>query len=230
MLVSVLTSYFVQEWYGSLDQSVVLEEYRHFKHSFTYEYYLDVVPYDIRFYITRIRLSAHSLRMQTGRYGQNRIPRHERFCMLCYSNELEDMYHFICVCPSFVEIRNKYLPPSFIRKPSMYKLCQLFQCKEKKTYLPAILRHSLPNYYITNTVLDWLNHLTQPIKSWINLKCRKLLTLNCLRMFLGKRYLNCSSFINHYFEKYEMLELQPRPRELWKDMKMASILVQSKIF
>ena len=60
---------FVQEWYGSLDQSVVLEEYRHFKHSFTYEYYLDVVPYDIRFYITRIRLSAHSLRIQTGRYG-----------------------------------------------------------------------------------------------------------------------------------------------------------------
>ena len=40
---------FVQEWYGSLDQSVVLEEYRHFKHSFTYKYYLDVVPYDIRF-------------------------------------------------------------------------------------------------------------------------------------------------------------------------------------
>ena len=124
---------FMQEWYGSLDQSVVLEEYRHFKHSFTYEYYLDVVPYDIRFYITRIRLSAHSLRIQTGRYGQNRIPRHERFCMLCNSNELEDMYHFICVCPSFVEIRNKYLPASFIRKPSMYKLCQLFQSKEKKS-------------------------------------------------------------------------------------------------
>ena len=66
---------FVQEWYSALDKSVVLAEYikkkpKNFKPFFSYKCYLDVVPYDIRFHLTRLRLSLHSLRIQTNRFGQ----------------------------------------------------------------------------------------------------------------------------------------------------------------
>ena len=124
---------FVQEWYGALDKSAVLAKYKNFEPFFSYECYLDVVPYGIRFHLTRLRLSVHSLRIQTGKFGQNRIPRNESFCTLCELNEIEDTYHFTCVCPRFVTITVKYLKTSFVRKPSLYKLCQLFQSTDKET-------------------------------------------------------------------------------------------------
>ena len=46
---------FVPEWYGALDNSVVLAEYKSCKPFFSYECYLDVVPYDIRFHLTTLR-------------------------------------------------------------------------------------------------------------------------------------------------------------------------------
>ena len=58
----------VQEWYGALEKSAVLAKYKNFEPFFSYECYLDVVPYDIRFHLTRLRLSVHSLRIQTGKF------------------------------------------------------------------------------------------------------------------------------------------------------------------
>ena len=59
---------FVQEWQGNVDRSSVLGEYRLFKQIFEYEKYLNDLPKDLRFYLTRFRIAAHSLRIQTGRY------------------------------------------------------------------------------------------------------------------------------------------------------------------
>ena len=105
----------MQEWYGALHKSAILEEYKNVKPSFSYECYLDLVPCDIRFHLTRIRLSPHSLRIQTNRFGQNRNPRIEKLCTLCDLNKIEDAYQFTCVCPCFVIIREKYLRAYFVR-------------------------------------------------------------------------------------------------------------------
>ena len=59
---------FIQEWLSSIGISPVLEEYKYFKSSFHYESYLDILHFGIPFYMTRIRISAHSLRIQTGRF------------------------------------------------------------------------------------------------------------------------------------------------------------------
>ena len=60
-------------------------------------------------YITRFRISSHSLRIQTDRYEKNKIPRNERYCMYCGSCNIEDTYHFICSCPFYATLRRRYI-------------------------------------------------------------------------------------------------------------------------
>ena len=75
---SRISDCFRQEWFGSIDRNRVLDEYKMFKVNFIYE-----VPHNLRCFITRLCISAHSLRIHTGRFGVNRLPRHERLCLNC---------------------------------------------------------------------------------------------------------------------------------------------------
>ena len=104
---------FLQEWQESINNSSILVEFKHFKRTFTYEYYLDSVPFELRFYITKLRLSAHSLKIQAGRYGPNRIPRNERYCTFCDLHDVEDFYHFVLICPLYAPLRVKYFDKKF---------------------------------------------------------------------------------------------------------------------
>ena len=118
---------FIQEWYGNVNNSTVLEEYKYFKNGFEYEKYLDMLSSDLRFYISRFRLSAHSLRIQSGRFVRNAIPRNERYCLCCQTANIEDIFHFILVCPCYNELRERYINNYYYRRPSMYKLTELFK-------------------------------------------------------------------------------------------------------
>jgi len=69
---------FLQEWCTSKSNSSMLTLYHHVKDRFEYETYLDIVPFDLR-----LRVSSHSLRIQTGRYGNDMLPRNERICVNC---------------------------------------------------------------------------------------------------------------------------------------------------
>ena len=69
---------FLQEWYSSKSNSSMLTLYHHVKDRFEYETYLDIVPFDLR-----LRVSPHSLLIQTGRYGNDMLPRNERICVNC---------------------------------------------------------------------------------------------------------------------------------------------------
>jgi len=55
-----------------------------------------------------LRISAHSLRIHTGRVGVNRLPKHERLCLNAILQDIEDVYHFVCICPKYRTIRLKY--------------------------------------------------------------------------------------------------------------------------
>ena len=118
---------FFQDWYGKINNSVVLEEYKYFKNGFGYEKYLDMLRSDLRFYISRFRLSVHSLRIQSGRYARNAIPRNERYCLCCQTTNIEDMFHFIFVCPCYRELRESYINKYYYYRPSMFKLTELFK-------------------------------------------------------------------------------------------------------
>ena len=76
---------------------------------FSFEAYLLCVPKDLKMYLTRFRITSNSLRIHTGRYENNKIARNERYCMYCGSRDIEDTYHFICICPCYSTLRSIYI-------------------------------------------------------------------------------------------------------------------------
>jgi len=121
---------FTQDWYRTLNNSSMLDVYRNFKINFEYESYLDILPRSLRYFFTRLRLSAHPLHIQTGRYARD-VARNQRHCMCCNSTDIEDEFHFICICPAFRNIRKKYIKPCYYKRPSMYKYLSLLQSNNK---------------------------------------------------------------------------------------------------
>ncbi|KAL4237739.1 hypothetical protein ACF0H5_002452 [Mactra antiquata] len=128
---------FLQKWRSDINNSSILNiVYSHLHEQFIMSKYLTVLKSKTyRSYLARIRISAHHLRVQTGRYGQNRIPRNERSCLLCGSSEVEDEFHFILICPRFADLRRKYIDLYYSKKPSMYKLITLLNQDNKQLLL-----------------------------------------------------------------------------------------------
>ena len=80
--------------------------------------------------IAKIRLSAHDLLIERGRYRN--LQRNERKCTLCNNNDIEDEFHFIIQCNTYTDIRSKYLKPYYVRNPSMFKFLQLLSTENVK--------------------------------------------------------------------------------------------------
>ena len=57
--------------------------------------------------LTKIRISAHNLEIERGRYSRPIISREDRFCKYC-KNAVEDEKHFVLKCPLYNNIRTKY--------------------------------------------------------------------------------------------------------------------------
>lgn len=122
---------FIQEWRASVERSPILYEYRHFKSEFTYERYLNALPIEFRCIVTKFRIVGHSLRVHTGRYGRPNIPRNERFCLYCGSQDVEDVYHFICICPCYTNLRKSFLDRVYYTRPSVFKYNQLMSSQDE---------------------------------------------------------------------------------------------------
>ena len=113
----------VQQYFQScimeqLNQHIIqdrkLKTYAIFKTTFKFETYLDIIPsFKVRSYLSKLRLSAHNLRIETGRFcGSNNIPRAERICEYCKTlgiHVLEDEAHFLIECPLFSSEREPIL-------------------------------------------------------------------------------------------------------------------------
>ena len=76
------------------------------KHRYGYEKYLNIPNVLNRQAISQIRLSAHKLEIEMGRYQE--IGKRDRICQYCRSGEVESEYHFIAVCPNYKDIRGKF--------------------------------------------------------------------------------------------------------------------------
>ena len=60
------------------------------------------------------------------------IARNHRKCSKCGSNDIQDAYHFILVCPYFIVLRNTFISNHFTHNPSMYKFLQLSNSSKRK--------------------------------------------------------------------------------------------------
>ena len=121
---------FKQTWYNDVNNSRSLILYKSFKQSFELEHYLSVLPKKFRIVLAQLRLSAHHLRIETGRYAHNRVDRALRLCTLCDRSDLEDEYHFVLICPVYSQIRQKYIRPFYYLRPSVYKFIKLMQSNQ----------------------------------------------------------------------------------------------------
>ena len=70
------------------------------------EMYINVLPCKLRYVLTKVRISAHQLRIVTGRYARNHVERNNRFCMLCNTTDIEDEFHFFFICPIYTHVND----------------------------------------------------------------------------------------------------------------------------
>ena len=124
---------YVQTWYTDVANNSILRTlYFYINDNFSKPTYIDkVLSFDLRSCITKIRVSAHNLFIESQRYGRNRKERTDRKCTLCLKNEIEDEYHFIFICEKYVDLRQSLIPKRFYHKPSVAKLLQLIDTDNK---------------------------------------------------------------------------------------------------
>ena len=86
-----------------------LRTYKIFKQNFGFESYLNIANSSLRKEIARFRISAHRLKVETGRFdGKNKyVPPSERLCQNCSLGCVEDEMHFILDCPCYILNRDE---------------------------------------------------------------------------------------------------------------------------
>lgn len=108
--------------------------YRIFKKHVAFEHYFSKLSLNNLYTLCRFRCGNHRLPIETGRW-QN-VPRSDRVCHLCDSNDIGDEYHYIMSCSALSEERKRLLPYFCNYYPNTYKFEQLFNssniiCLEK---------------------------------------------------------------------------------------------------
>ena len=100
-----LRSLYKNIWSTKLNEETIqkqgkLRTFALFKSNFEEESYLETVN-DIykRKRLTRVRLSAHRLEVESGR--NKKQPVSERICKLCKLDQVEDEIHFLCNCSAY---------------------------------------------------------------------------------------------------------------------------------
>ena len=91
----------------SMDNDGKLRTYAKLKKSFKIENYVLQFPLHIRRNFTKLRISAHSLAIETGRFNKpQKKPIEKRTCFHC--KQVEDEFHFIFNCPLYNEERTAF--------------------------------------------------------------------------------------------------------------------------
>ena len=122
IVISALKAEYLDTWNKSRESSITsgsgkLSTYFQIKTTFGREPYLSLLSFHDRVALTKFRISAHRLRIQTGRYqktadinGQLKIlDRSERLCPRCTLDKIEDEFHFIMECPFFNIDRSHFM-------------------------------------------------------------------------------------------------------------------------
>ena len=130
---------------SEIDSLSVNRLYRHIQAEKTF--YLSNLQNDfIRVAITKLRLGSHNLFIERGRWNNTNYL--DRKCLQC--NDIEDEYHFVIICPKFLDLRTKYIPKSYYTKPSMYTFLNLINNDNEKMFknLGLFLHHAFNRYTV----------------------------------------------------------------------------------
>ncbi len=135
---AVMESY-ETNWFAALNKETgnKLDTYRTFKSSLQYEEYLSHLSNaQHRRALTQLRTSAHSLRVETGRYEQPQPLRQDRVCPAC-KEEVEDEAHVIIRCKLYEAERKVFCDKvsqevkNFCTMGDEHKFLYLMVCEDR---------------------------------------------------------------------------------------------------
>lgn len=125
MFSSRFKTHLFHDWKSDVCTLSKLDTYREFKNTITPEKYIfEVKIYAHRIALSRFRCSAHCLRIELDR---GKLQRDQRICQLCNTNQIENEYHFLLICPFFREFRELYLPYHVYNQPSFSKFINVMK-------------------------------------------------------------------------------------------------------
>jgi hypothetical protein len=122
---------FLQTWSSEMENTTRGRSYSLYS-IFKFQPYLNVVNISkFRIALTRFRVSAHRLEVESGRWHKpEKILFENRKCKHC--NVLEDEFHFLLECPLFTHLRKKYIHKYYRKNTNMIKFIELLQTDNEK--------------------------------------------------------------------------------------------------
>ena len=143
LICTNLNNMYINQWSKILNkhthftpQSNKLELYCQFKKSYELEkYLLNVKNRQYRVALTKLRISAHSLHIETGRYHKPmKTPVNDRICLHCDLGIIENEEHFLLSCTKYDALRNKMINeilevlPTFLLLANKDKVLLMLDC------------------------------------------------------------------------------------------------------
>ena len=108
-----LSEHYKQGWLESINKvhdntsGHKLKTYCSLKTQFGMENYVRGIPQSERRHFTKLKISAHHLSIERGRYTRPITPRSQRYCSDCKEQAIGDEFHFLLKCPKFAWERRK---------------------------------------------------------------------------------------------------------------------------
>ena len=103
------------------------------KANFTQSPYIKMLVSNCSIPITRFITTNNKLPVNVLRYED--IERRERICTKCNLRDIGDEFHYMFVCPYFLQKRNELLPNKFTKIPNAIKFLNLLNSENKNTLL-----------------------------------------------------------------------------------------------
>lgn len=118
-----LQDHYMQKWNQIVYTSPKATSYRLYKETWGVEQYLTKLPPELRIPMCKFRTTNHRLAIERLRYVN--VPRQNRTCHMCNSNQLGDEFHFLFNCQELNRIRSIYIPLYFTSRPNVIKFKQI---------------------------------------------------------------------------------------------------------
>ena len=215
-----LQHHFTECWQYEKSNSTKLSFYNNIKNKFARESYLDAVKGFSRRYSTcKIRISAHDLEVELGRYSKTaREERHCKWCKVSMGSEtIEDENHFLYECDLYNDLRTKLIT-SLNKSPridyngtdSSHHHLHMNRITLKPNLMSLLSPHINSNISTNNINMFNLHHkalLSNNIHSYINTNEGKTnihahsYILNCVSSFIYRALKKRKKFVNELKER-----------------------------
>ena len=130
---TTLQNQFIQNWQATLDNDSIYTIYRMVKTNFQQSPHIRILVSSCAIPIIRFITTNNELPVNVQRYED--IERRDRVCPKCDLIDIGDEYHYLFICPYFLNERNELIPKKFTRRPNVFTFQELMNCEDKKSLL-----------------------------------------------------------------------------------------------